>query len=465
MRIFHYILTFVLMFVCAKGFGQQTLPVASGLTEGGKNEIAFDDPREAQMVLDRYSERFAVMDSLVFRLPKDTLLSSLDSVAMDFIVSERVLEIDAEVEAKISEMKSRTGLDLSGQAYVRPNKIINVDADDPLVAYNAKIQAELQWNIFHSSLYKRASKIRELRLQGELSQLEHEKRAIEETVFLQKLAVRYRYYGHLLSVLRVHAENLKLLMDTQVYLLQNGKISSDDLLKLINEQAEIERQLIAIKADSVITELPMNTRGAYVSVADTAALMMYVRAEHHDLKKLSLRQELLEVQRKNIDYWQTMNIFPFVRYSYYNRENAHNTYNVDVGVSFKIPLTSETSKRRKSIRAEREVVRYEQEVAAEEIEREIMLILRDLENYNENIYGEFERMESLKNYLGMRINSYNNVIGEYSRIDRLSEYNAYLQAWERMLGYVYQRDCKLIDLQGYIMDEPVSNYLMFRELK
>ena len=439
---------------------------AAAASQQPRENVNFDNPFETERMLDLFDERFAVMDSLVFRTPDSHgSVSPSDPAISDYKVSERVGAIDEATEAQIRAMKARTGLELGGQAYVRPGRQISYDPDDPLVAYNAKLQAEVEWNIFHSSIYKRASKIRELRLEGELRQMEHERDALEETVWRQKMSMRGRYYGRMLTVLNVHAENLRLLMETQMFLLQNGKISSDDLLKLINEQAEVERQLIAIKADSVVTPLPADKDVAYVSVADTAALMSYMREEHRDVRKFALRDELLRVQRKNTDYLQTMNISPFVRASFYNRANAHNTHNIDVGVSFKIPLSVETARRRRALQAERNVVQYDRDRAVAEVEREVDILLRDLENYNENICGEYRRMLNLKRYLRMRIDSYGNVAGEYSRIDRLQEYNAYLQAWERMLEYAYRRDCRLVDLQSCIAGEPVSRFLIFRELE
>lgn len=443
-------------------------PARTGSTElqPGRGSVDFDSQDETNRILERYDSRFEVMDSLVFRMPADTLASvALDYAEIDFIVKERVEAIDEAVDAQIREMKARTGLDIRGQAYVRPGNQISYDPDDPLVAYNAKLQAELEWNIFHSSLYKRATKIRELQLEGELRQLEYERDALAETIFRQKRSVRYRYYGRLLTVLGVHAENLRLLMQTQIYLLRNGKISSDDLLKVINEQAEVERQLIAIKSDSIVTPLPANVGIAYIKVADTASLMQYIREEHRDVRKLAMREELLGVQRKKTDYLQTMDILPFARVSYYNRPNVHNTHNIDVGLSFKIPISAETARKRRAIRAEQSVVRIEQQRTCEQIEREVTALLRDIENYNENIYGEYERMVSLKSYIAMRKEGYRNVAGEYSRIDRLQEYNVYLQAWERMLTYAYQRDCQLMELQSYLSDEPVSRYLIIQEMK
>lgn len=389
----------------------------------------------------------------------------LDSASVNFITAERVQAVDNVTEAQISAMKNKTGLDLKGQVYVRPGKGTSYDPDDPLVAYNAKIQAELEWDIFHSSIYKRTSKIKELRLQGEIRQLDYARDDLSETILLQKQLVRNRYYGKLLTVLNIHAENLQLLMETQLYLLEHGKISSDDLLKIINEQTELERQLIAIKADSVINPLPATTSVAYISLTDTLGIIQSINDNNFELKRLGLRHDLLDVQRHNIDYLQTMNIQPFVRYSYYNRANVHNTSNLDVGVSFIIPISNETSKRRKTIAAEQEVLRYEQQQLEGETSKEIYLVFQELEIYNENIHGEYLRMQSLKDYLDMRTHSYNNVDGEYSRINRLNEYNAYLQAWERMLDYAYRRDCKLIELQSYLLTEPITRYIQFSELK
>ena len=467
-RYCRYLLPIVALLTGVSGFAQNRgeSSAVQGITAKKQQSIDLENNAETGRMLGRFDRRFAVMDSLLFDRSLYLLSEpEIDSAGINFVMSRRVEEIDRAVDAQIAAMKSKTGLDIRGQVYVRPEQIINFDPDDPLVAYNAKAQAEIEWNIFHSSLYKRASKIRELQLQGEIRQLEYEKQALEETIYLQKQAVRYRYYGRLLTLLNIHAENLKLLMETQLYLLQHGKISSDDLMKLISAQAEVERQQIAIQSDTIVSELPARANVTCISVADTAVLMNYIREEHHDLKKLTLRQELLKAQRKNIDYLQTMDILPFARLSYYNRQSARNSHNLDVGVSFKIPLSFETARRRKALRAEQQVVGYEQQLTETEIERDVLMILRDLENYNENIYGEFKRMNGLKEYIRMRLDSYGNVVGEYSRIDRLQEYNTYLQAWERMLTYAYQRDCKLIELQSYVPDAPISNFLVFDELR
>lgn len=416
-------------------------------------------------ILTRFEERFMVMDSVIFRPKQSSAYSNMfDSIFFEFKESERIKAVDYQVGTQISELKSHTGLELRGQLYARPGHKLSYDPDDPLVAYNAKAQAEIQWNIFNSAIYKRANKIKELLIQGELDQLRFIKNDLDEQILFQKQMIRYRHFGRMLSVINMHMENLNLLMETQYYLLEHGKISGDDLLKLINEQSELERQLISIRADSVIKEETPPGTIAYISRVDTAGIFKSIKENNIELKKLGLRYDLLDLQKKNTDYVQTMDILPFVRYSYYNRENVHNTYNLDMGVSFRIPLTSEVANKRKVLAAQQEVLSYEQQILEGETTNGIFLVFHDLEIYNENILGELNRMKNLKRFLTIRTESYGNVDGEYSRINRLLEYNTYLQAWERLLEFSYRRDCLMLDLQTFLLTEPVSNYIEFKDI-
>lgn len=404
------------------------------------------------------------MDSIIFFNPHESPRAlRFDSVFFEFAEADRVEEIDAEVVAKVSEMKNKTGLAFRGQAYVRPGAGISYDPDDPLVAYNAKFQAEINWNIFNSSVYKRASKRKAIEIQGELDQLNFVKNDLDEQILYRRQLLRNRYYGRLLYVVNLHNENVRLLMETQLYLLEHGKISGDELLKLINQQTELERQLISIKADSIVMEEPAPVSIAYIVKTDTAGIFKSIRENNIELKKLGLRHDLQGVQRHNTDYVQTMDILPFVRYSYYNRQHVDNTYNLDLGLSFVIPISAEVAKKRKVFTAEQDVVEYEQKVLEGETTKGIYLSFHDLEIYNENILGEYQRMKSLRDFLSMRKDSYDKVDGEYSRINRLEEYNAYLQAWERLLEYTYRRDMILLDLQSYLLREPLGNYIEFQE--
>lgn len=434
------------------------------MTSMAQERLINPSPKGGEL-LERFESRFNIMDSIVFRNPNNRFYSEIfDSVFFKFAKAERIPEVDKEVDARISEMKSRTGLEFRGQAYMRPGSGVSYDPDDPLVAYNAKFQAELQWNIFNSSAYKRSSKAKEMMIQGELDQLGFVKNDLDEQILFQKQYIRYRYYGRLLSIINMHIENIRLLMEAQLYLLEQGKISGEDLLKLINEQTELERRLVSIQADSVVKMEDAPQSIAYISKVDTAGIFKSIKENNIELKKLGLRHELLGVQRHNTDYVQTMDILPFVRYSYYNRQNVHNTYNLDVGVSFRIPISGEVAKKKSVFTARQDVIDYESRLLESETTNGIFLVFHELEIYNENIAGEFNRMKSLKDYLQMRTDSYNNVDGEYSRINRLLEYNAYLQAWERLLEFAYHRDITLLELQSFLLTEPISNYIEFKEL-
>ena len=419
-------------------------------------------------ILSRFEDRFAIMDSVIFNNISANLNGVIinDSVFYTFPETARVEAVDAATLANISAMKSKTELDFRGQTYFRPGKGLNYDPDDPLVAYNAKFQAELQWNLFNSSIYKRGTKTRELELEGDLRQLNYIRDDMEQQILAWKQQVRYRYYSYLLWVVRLHSENVQLLLDTQMYLLEHGKISGEDFLSLINEQSELERRLISIQADSVITEQTPPSKINYILYTDTMGILNSIRTKNNNLemRKLGLRKDILGTRLKNIDYLQTMNLQPFVRFSYYNRPTAYNTYNLDLGVAFTIPLSKEVAAKRNAIRAEQSVLQYEMDELEAETSRAIFLTFHDLEIYNENVKGEFNRMQNLKKFIELRTGNYRNVDGEYSRINRLVEYNAYLKSWERLLEYIYQRDMALIQLQSYLLYEPISSFISFTQL-
>jgi len=413
----------------------------------------------AEKLLSLYEGRFSLMDSLLFGKQEKNFSGFYKST---FTKPERIDEIDAATDAKINAMKGKVGLEISGQAYYRPGKGIGYDPDDALSAYNMKGQGELQWHIFQSSLYKWANKIRELRLQGDIAQLDLEKQAIARTLVEQKLHTRSHYDAMMVELLQYHTDNLSLLTETQTYLLQGGKISSDDLLKLLSEKAEIDRQLIAIQSDTSIHRMRPTMKVVRV-IVDTTALLNHIRMYHHDLVKMDLQMELLDCRRAGIDYLQKMSVSPFVRYAWYHRPDISNSRNIDIGITFKIPLFTETMKERKALSAEKEVVKYQQKVLQEQFMRETNLLLLELNRYNESIRGEQERLSQLLDYMRMRNYGYENRVGEYNRLSKLMEYNACLSSWEKLLGYEYQRDCKLIDLQSFVMDCPLSDFLTIIE--
>ena len=413
-------------------------------------------------LLGKFQQRYAVMDSLLANLGRRNSNTQGEQITSVHIVPDDVFHNLN--KADIDALKAQNGLQTTGQLYVRPGKGLSYDPDDPLVAYNAKAQVEVNWDFFQSSYYRRKQKIKLITTRNELERMQYERDALLETIADEHVRIRHIDYSYLLGVLKEHSINLALLTSTQSYLLKTESISSDELLKLISEKAELDRQIVSIEADSVyqprITQMPENI------AIDTTSVLSYIRSYYYDVRRLSLQREVLQVELENTNFLSTTHIMPFARLSYYNRYKAHNTQNFDVGISWRIPLSFDTSKKRKAIVARQDVIDAQYAQTTSAIEKQLKLIFTEIASYNNNIRGEYQRMKKLKAYLDIRNKAYRNALGNnYSRLQRLQEYNAYLSSWERMLTFVYQRDERLVDLQAYIINQPLSRFLIKTVLK
>ena len=418
---------------------------------------------EGSQLLDLFSARFAVMDSVVryFGADAQTYVFRHNRSRLDTL---SLASIDLVTRAKVEELKSHTGVGLVGQVYGRPFSETMMDNDDPLVAYNAKLQVSLEWDFFNSSFYKRRQKTDLIYLQGQLDIMQSVQDAATGYVAQERAKLRRLNNSYLLGVLKEHAQNINLLMQANAYLLGAGRISSEELLTLVSEKAELDRQILSIEADSVHSALlPSYPRSIRV---DSVTLMQQVRNAYVGLQQIHTQTQMLDVQRQLSTYGQNVQLTPFARWAYYNRTGAPNTQNVDVGVSFRVPLDNQARKKRKVLSAQREELIVQAKQLEEQVIDRLRLILTDLSSYDDNIRGEFKRMKELGEYLRNRNHAYNNALdGNYSRLQRLKEYNAYLSSWERMLMFQAQRDDRLLDLQIYLYDEPVGKYLNMSTLQ
>jgi hypothetical protein len=245
--------------------------------------------------------------------------------------------------------------------------------------------------------------------------------------------------------------------DAQMYLLEHGNISSDEMLDIINDKAEAERALMAMSKTYPMAEDLSHPSGLVVEI-DSVGLLDYIRQHHADIHLLQLQSELLSQQMKNNSYWRKLNISPFIRYSYYFRTDLANSTNVDFGVNFNIPITGEAGKKRAAMDAQRMIIDHEKEEATKKIEENIRAILLDIERLNRISTAELHRMQDLKRYLQIRSNAYLNRKGGYNIILRTKEYNTYLLCWEKFLSYQYQRDCLLMTLQTYLTDTSIFDF-------
>lgn len=427
----------------------------------------FSDAASAQNpkgmeILAGFDTRFRELDSLIFKSESrpmqasgNAALNPVESSSPSRDALDRA--IDSRVQAEIGEVKSLTGLRFTGQTYYRLDGALGMDDDDPVSVYKGKIQAELRWYPFQSALFKRKGRIEELRLKGELDRLSYDKEDLGMLVERQKEAFRLYSDSLMSGVLLQRINNLTMLSDAYMYLLENENIASDDLLQILNEKAEAERQLASIPGDYLPAADLARPAGYFVEV-DTAAYLQAVRDTQADISTLRLKMELLKQQEKNTSYWTEVNAAPFVRYSYYTRPSAPNSSNVDAGLVFTVPLSFEFWKKKEALRAERTIVATEESHMAARIMEAVNATLTDIERYNNASIGEYRRMAELKKYLSLRGRAYDNRVGEYNRLARMKEYNSYLSCCEKFIDYQYRKDCAIADLQKFLTDESVLKF-------
>lgn len=421
--------------------------------------------RASIRLLERLEEQFAGLDSLIFAedyrevASPDTLIPAFGVMKENIIDSALLRRIDAEIR----EWKSKTGLSLGGSALWRTDRTIGLDDDATSTAYNGRLQAELRWNIFQSSLFNREGHIEEIRLKGKIDHASNRKDHLVELVYEQKEYFRLRHDSLLAGVLLHRVSNLRLLSDAYDYLLRNGNLSSDDLLRILNEKAEAERLLSTLSGDFPPTKDLSRPEVLFIEI-DTAGLIRYVRETQTDLRLLRLRLQLLEQQERNTSYWEHTNLSPFVRYSYYTRPGVPNVSNFDVGVSITVPLTTEWGNRKKTIRAERDFLTAEQYQVSQRMTARIRFLSEEINRVNRSLIGEYTRIGELKKYLSDRLLAYRHGQGEYNRLARVKEYNIYLQCLEKLIQFQYKRDCYITDLQGLFADISVLWFCRTRPL-
>lgn len=426
-------------------------------------EGVFAQVCESDRLLLRFEERFAKLDSLIFPVEELTEKFSVAGSRLDTIAPGRVAGQAYDsvlmnyIDAEIREFKSKTGLELAGQAYYRLDGPLGVDDDDAESRYNGKFQFELRWHILQSSLFGSKGRVEAIRLQGAIDHVSNQREHLGQLIYRQKEFFRQEHDSLLSGVLQHRVRNLVLLSDANVYLLQRENVSSDELLKILNERAEAERLLAMLAGNFPESPVLSRPRVQIVEI-DTANLIRYIRETQTDLRLLRLRMQLLEQQENNVGYWQQVKLTPFVRYSYYTRPQLSNSSNVDAGISFTFPISSEAGGRKKTLRAKRDLLAVEQEQITFQITDRIRFIAGEIGRLNRALEGEYRRVGKLKNYLLQRIQAYENRIGEYSLLARTKEYNIYLLCIEKMIGFQYQRDCYVADLQGLLADVPILWY-------
>ena len=426
--------------------------------------MTYAQPDGSQRLFDTFEQRFVALDSLIF-VSSDADSATADHPAVHFqhwwIAQDSTSAADSlitnQVNAEVRAMKHETGLALTGQTYYRLDEGLALDEDDAVSRYKAQVQVELRWNFLNSSLIHRQGRQQAIELQGDIERIEMDKANLARLLAENQEFYQQKYDSLLSGILQHRLVNLTLMNDAQMYLLEHGNISSDEMLDIINDKAEAERALMAMSKTYPMANDLSHPSGLVVEI-DSAGLLSYIREHHADLHLLQLQSELLAQQMENHSYWTKLNISPFIRYSYYFRTDLANSTNVDFGVNFNIPITGEAGKKRAAMDAKRMIIDKEKEETTKKIEENIRAILLDIERLNRVSTAELHRMQDLKRYLQIRSHAYLNRKGGYNIILRTKEYNTYLVCWEKFLSYQYQRDCLLMTLQTYLTDTSIFDF-------
>lgn len=448
-----YITLPLLMFASVVAFAQTSM-----LAKSDSIRMGFDD-------------RFVVLDSLIFSTrpivqeERDIFIESTqkygDTLIADSLYDDAMRDY---VETQSKVIKSATGLQITGQTYYRLDKNLGfTDEDDAVSRYNAKFQAEVRWNFFNSGLFRPKGRINEIAIKADIDRLAYAKETRGTEYARQREFYRARQDSALCKVLTLRVRNLNMLADAYMFLLNNQNISSDEMMLTLSEKAEAERKLAGLTVKN-LTARDLSHPEAFIINLDTAKFLSYVEANQADFKIARRRMDLAEQRAKNESYWNDVDISPFIRYSFYTREFLPNSSNVDAGIYFKIPINNTASKQRNAYRAERMAIGAEQYLRMRQIADEVGYVSTEVERLNNSIYGEYQRSLELKRYLNTRRNAYSNRQGEFNRLARMKEYNAYLLCLERLLEFQYSRDQQIAGLAKFLTGESVSDFCSITNL-
>lgn len=418
---------------------------------------------EAGRLLRDFECRFAELDSLILPARRPSAgphdHSPPDSAPLSHPDEIYHAALDRRIAAETKEFKSRTGLHLTGQTYYRPDARFGMDEEEALSRYDGKVQVELRWSIPQSSLVRRKGKIEEIRIRGEIDRLLYERETLDAAVVRHKARFRQRHDSLLCGVLRHRICNLSLLGHALDYLLLHENIGSDELLNLLNEKAEAERKLAAVDRAGYPRSADLSCPPPNRIIIDSAGLLRHLRERQTELKIMQLRMALLERQEANAGYWSRVDIAPFLRYSHYTRPGRPRSSNIDAGIGFRLPVSAEARREKRTLRTKRELLSAARSRESERMADEVRFMLEEIARLNRSVESECARSEALRGYLASRSAAYSGRIGEYSRLARMKEYNGYLLCLEKIIEYRYLRDCRIADLARYLADEPVMRFI------
>lgn len=421
-------------------------------------------------IIGRFDQTFNSLDTLIFGNSDNSREISTGGAIMavtdhdSLVISPKLdLALRANTAAKIHEGNGLTGLQLTGQAYWRiagNGGVDDVAGDTGQGYYRAKAQVELRWYLLQSSLFGKEGRRKVAELEERIARAGYEKEKTDINEFQVQQNIELYYDSLLSGVLTHRVALLHLLDDAQRYLLGNENIPSDDIVATLNDLLDAERKLSEIEHTYPAAQSLAGVRATTVRI-DSAALVSHVAAAQGDMKILRLRMELLDQRERNVRWWNQINVAPFIRYSNYFRHVLPDTYNLDAGLTFTIPLNDEFRRRKRTLASERDVLEAEEARMSRRIADKTALVVAEVGRLNRASASEMARIGQLRDYLAQRTDAYRKGLGEHNRIARAKEYAMYIACLERLIEYQYRRDCLVANLQSLLPDESILRFCRF----
>ncbi len=418
-------------------------------------------------IISRFDNTFNLLDTLIFgqqasraKVFTGGAIPSIIASDSSAISPELDFALRENTAAKLHEGNGQTGLQLTGQAYYRlagNGGIDDVAGETGQGFYRAKVQAELRWYFLQSSLFGKEGRRNVAELEEKIARAGYEKEKIDINEFMVQNQIDVYYDSITAGVLQHRIAVLQLLDDAQRYLLGNENISSDDLVKTLNDRLDAERKLAEIEG-SYPRAMSLAGIHATTVTVDSAALVNYVANSQGDMKLLQLRMELLEQKEKNVKWWSAINVAPFIRYANYFRHGLPNTYNVDAGITFTLPLNDEFRRRKRTLLSEKAVLESEQQRLSRRVADKTAIVVAEVGRLDRASKNEIIRISEIKKYLKERNNAYLKGKGEHNRLSRAKEYAMYINCLERLIDYQYRRDCLIANLQSLLPDESILRF-------
>lgn len=402
-------------------------------------------------VLRDFRRRFLLMERVVFHpvsyvMPQAPLFGFPSGDAL----SDSLYHVKAGLD--MLALERNTGLELTGQVYGRLDKkatsFLSTDDDDPVSVYKAKVQAEIGWDWINSKFYHRRYKERDIRLSADIARARQ--RLDDGRADMDAWAdTLEQHWNHVIAgVMLCHVRNLDVLNEAYQMMLEQDRITSSQLLDVMNEKMQLEFQLAQFYAkDSVAPREALVWLKPEAIAIDTVSLRQQVSAANPQNQLNELKIAQLDNSAKLLGYTATMRLTPFARWSTYLTSQDKISNNVDFGVRFTFPLWNATRRQKQSLEVQKDILRDENRGYTDNVMTHCRMNIDAVRRLNQAIAVEYRHLTQLKKYLAMRQQTYAKNQGRYSYIDRLLEYNQYLKSMERLYTQMKERSLSLIQIQ------------------